>query len=48
MFQMFYEFVFCFGNAEHFYDTVMQEVENYPDVKYVILHMTGIGSIDST
>jgi len=43
-----YDVDIYFGNAEHFYDTIMKEVSNYPDVKYVIVHMTGIGSIDST
>lgn len=43
-----YDVDIYFGNAEHFYDTVMRELTNYPDTKYVILHMTGIGSIDST
>ena len=43
-----YDVDIYFGNAEHFYDTIMRELTNYPDIKYVILHMTGIGSIDST
>jgi sulfate permease, SulP family len=43
-----YDVDIYFGNAEHFYDTIMNEVSNYPDVKYLIVHMTGIGSIDST
>jgi sulfate permease, SulP family len=43
-----YDVDIYFGNAEHFYDTIMKEVSNYSDVKYVIVNMTGIGSIDST
>lgn len=43
-----YDVDIYFGNAEHFYDTVMDELTKYPDVSYVILHMTGISSIDST
>jgi len=43
-----YDVDIYFGNAEHFYDTVMNKLTKYPDVSYVILHMTGISTIDST
>jgi SulP family sulfate permease len=43
-----YDVDIYFGNAEHFYDTIMNEVSKNPEAKFVVLHMTGINSIDST
>ena len=43
-----YDVDIYFGNAEHFYDTVMKEAHNHKHCKYLILNMAAIGTIDST
>jgi len=37
-----------FANAEHFYDTIMAEVESKPDIKDFILDMNAVSQIDTT
>ncbi len=37
-----------FGNAEHFYDTVIYEVDIRPDISYFILDASSISHLDST
>ena len=43
-----YDVDLYFGNAEHFYDSVMKEHSKYPDKRYVIIDMSAIGTVDST
>lgn len=43
-----YDVDLYFGNAEHFYDSIMKEAHKYPDKRYVIINMSAIGTVDST
>jgi SulP family sulfate permease len=37
-----------FGNAIHFFDSILSEIENMPSAKILILDMSSISNIDST
>ena len=43
-----YDVDLYFGNAEHFYDTVIAQTKQFPGRDYIILNMAAIGSIDTT
>jgi len=37
-----------FGNSDHFYQTILSEIQNYPELKYLILNCTAMNRPDST
>lgn len=37
-----------FGNADHFYQTIQSEIQNYPKLKYLILNCAAMNDPDST
>ncbi len=37
-----------FGNAEHFFDTLEEQIDNHPDTQKLILNASAIAEIDST
>jgi len=37
-----------FGNSDHFYQTILAEIQNYPDLEILILNFSAMNSPDST